>query len=71
MDALRAVARADLPSLRFVESSNTEAPLVIRTYDWAGSLTEEGWTRARAMLVAEFGDKPWLDALHEPSPDAI
>lgn len=71
MEGMRAIARADVKALRFVEASGTEAPLYIRTFDWGGSLTEESWTRARAMLVEEFGHKPWLDEMKEPSLDEI
>ena len=71
MEGMRAIARADVKALRFVEASGTEAPLYIRTFDWGGALTEESWTRARAMLVEEFGHKPWLDEMKEPSLDEI
>jgi hypothetical protein len=71
LDALRAIARADLPELQFVEAGQTEAPLVIRSDDWGGGEPEVRWTRARATLVDEFGHLPWLDAREEPSLDAI
>jgi hypothetical protein len=71
LDALRAIARANLPNLQFVEAGQTEAPLVIRSSDYDGSYADVQWTRARATLVDEFGHLPWLDAREEPSPDAI
>ena len=68
---LRAVGAANLPALRFVESSRTDAPLVVRSEDWDGTVTELAWTRVRTTLVAELGHRPWLDAQVEPSLDTL
>ncbi len=71
LDAHRAIARANLPSLRFVDATETDAPLVIREQDWNGATTDVAFTRARGTLVQEVGHRPWLDALDEPSLDVL
>ena len=71
LDAHRAIARASLSSLRFVEAAETAAPLVIRAQDWSGDTTDVAFTRARGTLVQEVGHRPWLDALDEPSLDVV
>jgi hypothetical protein len=54
-----------------VDSTGTEAPLVIRTSDWDGSIPEVSWTRARKLLVNELGHRPWLDAQDVPWVDEL
>lgn len=71
LDAHRAIARARLDALEFVEASQTKAPLVARSSDWDGSIREDAHTRAQAELVAELGSLPWLVALDEPSTEGL
>jgi hypothetical protein len=68
MSALRAIGRADLPELRFVDAAMTDAALVVQCSDDEGDLA---WTRARAELRAELGARPWLDARVKPHVDAL
>ena len=71
LDAMRAIGRADLPALRFVDAMSTSAPLTVAMSDWNGSTPDVDWTRARGTLVDELGHLPWLDLKIEPSQDAI
>jgi hypothetical protein len=71
IDALRAIARADLAELQYVEAYATDAPLVHETSDWDGSIREVHWTRIRSRLVEELGHLPWLDSQQEPPFAAI
>jgi len=69
--ALRAIARAGLPALQYVDAEMTRAPLLIHITDTDGSIRESTWTSLRATLVAEFGHRPWLDAQRKPHLDSL
>jgi len=71
LDGLRMIARANLPELVFVDSSQTGAALTVETSDWGSSRPEISFTRAQGTLVDEVGKLPWLVAEVEPSLDAI
>ena len=69
-DALRAIGRASLPALRYVETAQTDAELV-RRYEEDGRITHLEPTTLGATLGAELGPRPWLVAQDPPSLDAL
>lgn len=62
---------AGLKELRFVDATETNAPLVVRSEDWDGSNARVDFTAVREKLVGELGHLPWLDAQDAPTLDTI
>lgn len=71
MAALRAIARADLPELEYVDMEGTEAPLVTPEEDASWDSTAASFTRAREALVGEFPSCRWLERLRPPHLEAL
>ncbi|MBS2030691.1 MAG: hypothetical protein JST54_22495 [Deltaproteobacteria bacterium] len=70
MDALRAVARAELPELKYVGLDGTNAALFDEWYD-QGVLYDVKTTVVYDTLLEEFGSLPWLKRVDAPSCDVI
>ena len=71
IDGLRALARARLPRLSYVITTQTRAQLVHRDGEWDDPHAVTSFTRTRETLFAELGHLPWLDHLDVPSVDAF
>jgi uncharacterized protein (TIGR02996 family) len=71
MEALRAIARAHLPALQYVDAESTSVPLVTRAEDAAHDSADASFTRVQAALVEEFPDRPWLKTLNAPHLDVL
>lgn len=70
MEALRAIGRA-LPDLRYVETMETEAPLIERSQDAVDGSSDARFTGVQGALLKEFPNRAWLKTLDEPHLDAL